>query len=104
LREDIKAVIDKLIIYKALFTHSFKVREINLFGSYANIIFHNYSYIDLAIFIDKMEGDYFEYTPLLWKLRRILNFRIEHLLFEDGKDESGFLITIKKNELQFEFN
>ncbi|MCY7410094.1 MAG: hypothetical protein LH473_07460 [Chitinophagales bacterium] len=50
--------------------------------------------------VNKIDTDFFSYAPLLWRLRMIIDTRIEPLLFEKGKDESGFLWSIEKNGLK----
>ena len=47
--------------------------------------------IDVAIIVNSVEQDYFSYAPLLWKLRREIDDRIEPILIEKNHDESGFL-------------
>jgi alpha-beta hydrolase superfamily lysophospholipase len=47
-----------------------------------------------------VKGDYFTYTPLLWKLRREIDDRIEPILFETGNDKSGFLQSIVKEGIE----
>ena len=71
-----------------------------LFGSYANGKPGKESDIDVAIIVNKIKGDYFTYTPLLWKLRRQVDDRIEPVLFEKGKDASGFLQQIISNGIE----
>jgi predicted nucleotidyltransferase len=93
---DLETLMSKLHAYKNLLKETFEVKEMYLFGSYAVGKFHKDSDIDVAIVVDKIKGDYFEYTPILWRLRRAIDIRIEPLLFEDGVDDSGFLSTIKK--------
>lgn len=56
--------------------------------------------IDVAIVVKKIEGDYFEIQPLLWKLRRQIDDRIEPVLIEKDNDISGLLIDIQRNGIE----
>ena len=89
-------VIDKLVVYKRLLSQYFEIDQMILFGSYAIGNPRNDSDIDVAVIVKHLKGDFFTYAPLLWKLRREIDDRIEPLLFESDKDESGFLQQIIK--------
>jgi len=91
---DQREVIEKLLRYKLLLSKYFDLDKVILFGSYAKGLQHADSDIDVAVVVKQIEGDYFTYTPLLWKLRREIDDRIEPILFETNKDKSGFLETI----------
>jgi len=93
---DKSEVIKKLKKYKELISNQIAVEELILFGSYANGTNREDSDIDVAIIVDKLEGDYFSTRPILWKIRREIDDRIEPLLFERQHDESGFLQEIQK--------
>ena len=97
---DKKEVINKLIAYKRLLSEHFEIEKLILFGSYAHGNNRKDSDIDVAIIVKKIKGDFFTYTPLLWKLRREIDDRIEPVLFEKGKDDSGFLSEIIKNGIE----
>ena len=72
------------------------IRELILFGSYAAGTAGTDSDIDVAVVVDNIEGDFFSTRPLLWKIRREVDDRIEPILFDIQHDESGFLQEIKK--------
>jgi len=57
----------------------------------------------VAIIVKEINGDYFSYTPLLWKLRREIDDRIGPVLFVNDKDESGFLEQILKTGIEINF-
>jgi predicted nucleotidyltransferase len=97
---DRDAVITSLQNYKALLSQHFSIQEMYLFGSYAKGNYHDDSDIDVAVVVDHLEGGYLDYTPKLWKLRRSIDIRIEPILFEQGKDPSGFLETIRLNGIR----
>lgn len=93
-------VINKLVNYKLLLSNYFDLENMFLFGSYASGTNKESSDIDVAVIVKKLNSDYFKDTPLLWKLRRQIDDRIEPILFEKGKDESGFLSEIMKTGIE----
>ena len=97
---DKREAIIKLLRYKELLKEHFDLDRLILFGSYANGHPHKDSDIDVAIVVSAAPGDYFVYAPLLWKLRREVDDRIEPILFEKGKDESGFLKEILRSGIE----
>jgi len=97
---DKKDVINKLIQYKALLSSYFELEKLILFGSFAKGTNSDDSDIDVAIVVKKLDEDYFTDTPLFWKLRRQIDERIEPVIFEKGKDESGFLSEIMNSGIE----
>ena len=93
---DTEEVIEKLKIYKQLLSQHMKFDEMILFGSYAKGNARENSDVDVAIVVETLPGDYFSTRPLLWKIRREIDDRIEPVLIEKNHDESGFLSEIKK--------
>ena len=86
--------------YSSLLKEYLKIEKIYLYGSYAMNTYREDSDIDVAIVVNKIEGDYFSIHPLLWKLRRRIDHRIEPILIELGSDESGFLSEIQKTGIE----
>jgi predicted nucleotidyltransferase len=74
----------------------FPFEKVYLFGSYAKNTFRTDSDIDVAIVVDHIEGDFFSIHPLLWKLRRQVDDRIEPILIERDHDKGNFLSEIQK--------
>lgn len=97
---DQREAIEKLIRYRFLLSKHFDIDKVILFGSYAKGSQRTDSDIDVAVVVKKVEGDYFTYIPLLWKLRREIDDRIEPILFETGNDKSGFLQSIVKEGIE----
>ena len=93
-------VISKIRQYRFLLQNHFDVDKVYLFGSYAKGTNRVDSDIDVAIVVNSLQGDYFSSTPLLWKLRRQIDDRIEPVLIEKGKDSSGVLEEIQKNGIE----
>lgn len=93
---DKSTVIMILKKYKKLLSKYMVFDEMILFGSYAKGLASEESDMDVAIIVDTIEGDYFSTRPLLWKLRRQIDDRIEPVILEKKYDNSGFLSQIKK--------
>lgn len=97
---DQEAVINKLKEYKSLLSQHYKVVSLFLYGSYSRGSQREDSDIDVAVVVSELEGDYLAYTTLLWKLRSEIDSRIEPVLFEAGKDPSGFLEQIRAHGIE----
>ena len=89
-------IISMLERYRRLLTRYIPVEELILYGSYAKGTASKDSDVDVAVVVKKISGDYFSTRPLLWKLRREIDDRIEPVLVEKAHDESGFLAEIIK--------
>jgi len=87
----------KLGRYKELLSEEMLFDKMILFGSYARGNQKEDSDIDVAIVVDKIQGDYFSTRPLLWRIRREIDDRIEPVILEKTHDESGFLKEVMKN-------
>ena len=87
-------VINKLERYKKLLSQHMSFTALILYGSYARGNATEDSDVDVAIVVDKLSGDYFSTRPLLWKIRREVDDKIEPVLIEKDHDESGFLSEI----------
>lgn len=93
---DKREVIEKVTAYKRLLNDHLQFENIYLFGSYARGESREDSDIDVAIIVDRIEGDYFNINPLLWRLRRQVDDRIEPILIERDFDKADFLSDIIK--------
>ena len=78
----------------------FNIEAIYLYGSYARDTFNENSDIDVAIVVNSITGDFFSVNPMLWKLRREIDDRIEPILIESNTDRSGFLEEIKRSGIE----
>jgi len=96
---DKSEVINIVSKYKVLVSKHFDIENLILFGSYAKGNQKDDSDIDVAIVVNSISQDFFSYAPLLWKLRREIDDRIEPILIEKNNDESGFLKEILKTGL-----
>jgi predicted nucleotidyltransferase len=93
---DKNEAIIKVKQYSLLLKEYFVLDKVYLFGSYAKNTFREDSDIDVAIVVNHLEGDYFSINPLLWKLRRQIDDRIEPIIIERDHDNGEFLAEIQK--------
>jgi len=78
--------------YSEIVRDYFSVKKILLFGSYCEDKANDFSDIDVAVVVDKIEGDFLTSASLLYKLRENIDFKIEPILFAlEEDDKSGFL-------------
>jgi uncharacterized protein len=86
--------------YKLLLAKHFDLDAIYLFGSYADDAGRDDSDIDVAVVVNGVSGDFFSVNPLLWKLRRQIDDRIEPVLIDKSNDQPGFLNEIKSTGIE----
>jgi predicted nucleotidyltransferase len=93
-------IIDKVKIYKKLVKEHFpvSVEQFWLFGSYAKNSAHEDSDIDVALVVHHLDENYsiLETEPLLWKLKRQVDCRIEPHVIVPEEDYAGLLNDIHK--------
>jgi predicted nucleotidyltransferase len=92
--------INKVMQYKLLLDNHFDLESVYLYGSFAKDASRDDSDIDVAVVVKNISEDYFEVNPLLWKLRRQIDDRIEPILIDISNDQSGFLEEIKRNGIE----
>lgn len=97
---DQREVLNKIKLYKSLVMNHLNVKHFYLFGSYAKGIATENSDIDVAIIVSRTDKDFFEINPLLWKLRRQVDDRIEPILIETDYDDAGFFEEIQKSGIE----
>lgn len=73
--------------YKEMVAEKLPLKAVYLYGSYSKGTFTEDSDIDIAVIVDKFNDNFFEDTPLLWKLRRKISTLIEPVLLTE--DESN---------------
>ncbi|MDA3880244.1 MAG: nucleotidyltransferase domain-containing protein [Prolixibacteraceae bacterium] len=90
----------KVTQYKDLLSKHMNFDSMYLYGSFAKGTNRDDSDIDVAIIVNRIHGDFFTINPMLWKLRRQIDDRIEPILIEKDFDELNFLNEIKKNGIE----
>lgn len=86
--------------YKLLLGNHFEIETVYLFGSFVSNTNREDSDIDVAVVVKSISDDYFSVNPLLWKLRRQVDDRIEPILIDKNNDKSGFLDEIKRTGIE----
>jgi len=81
--------------YKRLLSGRLPFKAFYLYGSYSKGEYHPDSDIDIAVVVDRLSDDYFEDTPLLWKLRRQVNTLIEPVLLTEDLDNPLYRDVIR---------
>jgi len=81
-------------IYAQLVGEQLHPLKIVLFGSYANGNQTQNSDIDIAVIVNKIEGDFLLISKQLNRFTRNIDSRIEPVLIQIDEDRSGFLTTI----------
>ncbi|MFQ6035232.1 MAG: nucleotidyltransferase domain-containing protein [Sedimentisphaerales bacterium] len=72
------------------------VSMVVLYGSHARGTARKDSDIDIAVVVDKFDGDYLQTSADLFNLVRTVNKRIEPVLLCRENDKSGFLENVLK--------
>ena len=97
-------IIDKVKLYKKLVMEHFPVpiEQFWLFGSYAKNNAHKDSDIDVALVVNHLDEDYsvLKTEPLLWRLKRQIDFRIEPHVIARDTDYAGILDEIQHTGIQ----
>jgi uncharacterized protein len=88
--------IEKVRAYKHLLEGHLPLENVYLYGAYANNTQKEDSNIDVAVVVRRIEGDYFSVSPLIWRLRRQVDRRIEPILIEREFDDAVFLGEVRK--------
>ena len=83
--------------YKATLERTIHPVKLILFGSQARGNPGPGSDIDIAVVMDRVEGDYLEFQAALWRAGREVDDRIEPVLIIEGSDPSGFYQNIKSH-------
>ena len=86
--------------YKALVAEHLPLKAIYLYGSYSKGNHTEDSDIDIAVVVEHMSDDYFEDTPLLWKLKRKISNLIEPVLLTEDTNNPLYADILKTGILK----
>ena len=92
-----KKIVEVAKNYARKVTSHMPVRMVVLYGSYARGGARKNSDIDIAVVVDKFQGDYLKASSDLFNMIRGVDTRIEPVLLSRKHDKSGFLARILKN-------
>ena len=81
--------------YKKVLLEKMPVKALYLYGSYSKGNYTEESDIDIAVVVEHLKDDYFEDTPLLWKLGRKVSYLIEPVLLSENENSPLYADVIK---------
>ncbi len=79
--------------YKDLVAEHLPLKALYLYGSYSKGNHTEDS--DIAVVVERMSDDYFEDTPLLWKLKRKISNLIEPVLLTEDTNNPLYADILK---------
>ena len=85
--------------YKAIVAERLPLKSLNLYGSYSKGNQTEDSDIDIAVVVERMSDNYFDDTPLLWKLKRKVSNLIEPVLLTEDFDNPLYADVLKSGIL-----
>ena len=85
--------------YKELVRERFPMARVYLYGSFSKGNFSADSDIDVAVVVDSLKDDFFEDTPVLWKLRRRESNLIEPVLLTEDYSNPLFADIMRTGTL-----
>lgn len=80
---DKKLAIEIAQRYKSLVAQHLPLKALYLFGSYSKGGYTDESDIDIAVILNSRKDNYFEETPILWRLGRKVSYLIEPVLLTE---------------------
>lgn len=81
--------------YKSVVAEHLPVKALYIFGSYSRGNHTEDSDIDIAVIVSHRSDNYFEDTPLLWRLGRKINYLIEPVLLTEDTDNPLYADILK---------
>ena len=81
--------------YKAVVAERLPLKALYLYGSYSKGNHTEDSDIDIAVVVERMSDNYFEDTPLLWKLKRKVSNLIEPVLLTEDTNNPLYADILK---------
>jgi predicted nucleotidyltransferase len=99
-------IIDKVKQYKKLVAEYFpvQVEQFWLFGSYAKNCARKDSDIDVALVVNRLDNNYsvLSTEPILWRLKRQIDLRIEPHVVARDTDYAGLLDDIQRTGIRID--
>ena len=82
--------------YKALVAERLPLKALYLYGSYSQGTPRVESDIDIAVVVERLSEDYFDDTPLLWRLRREVSSLIEPVLLTEDTNNPLYADIVRE--------
>ena len=99
-REDVIAIAKKYLELVKASDFPMQIDKAYVFGSFANGYPHKDSDIDVALVVNRWDGDYFDVVRPIWKLRKKVDLRIEPHIIDPETDFSGFLMEVQRTGIE----
>ncbi len=81
--------------YKALVAKQLPLKALYLYGSFSKGNHTTDSDIDIAVVVEQISDNYFDDTPLLWKLKRKISNLIEPVLLIEDMNNPLYVDVLK---------
>lgn len=81
--------------YKKVVAENLPLKAMYLYGSYSKGNYTEESDINIAVVVNKLSDNYFDDTPLLWRLRRKISTLIEPVLLTEDLSNPLYYDVIK---------
>lgn len=81
--------------YKVAVAERLPLKALYLYGSFSKGNYTADSDIDIAVVVEHMSDNYFEDTPLLWKLKRKISNLIEPVLLTEDTNNPLYADILK---------
>lgn len=81
--------------YKKVLLEKMPVKALYLYGSYSKGNYTEESDIDIAVVVEYLSDNYFEDTPLLWKLGRKVSYLIEPVLLLENENSPLYAMSLR---------
>ncbi len=85
--------------YKEAISKQLPIKALYLYGSYSKGNYNADSDIDIAVVVDKLSDNYFDDTPLLWRIRRKISNLIEPVLLTEDSNNPLYADIVKTGTL-----
>lgn len=85
--------------YKLAVSKVLPIKALYLYGSFSKGTNHSESDIDIAVIVDRLSDDYFEDTPLLWRIKRKISNLIEPVLLTEDLSNPLYSDIVKTGTL-----
>lgn len=85
--------------YKEMVAEKLPLKAVYLYESYSKGNYTEDSDIDIAVVVEKLSDNFFEDTPLLWKLRRKISTLIEPVLLTEDETNPLYYDIIRTGTL-----
>ena len=92
---DKKQAIEIAKKYKSVVAKHLPLKSLYLYGSYSKGNYTEDSDIDIAVIVSQRSDNYFEDTPLLWRLGRKVSYLIEPVLLTEDTSNPLYADILK---------